>query len=67
MPRSVSVACSSAVPSSRRMRTPASVWMALRVEAPRARDGELRQERFTGNGELQEIYPFMEEGVGAVE
>ena len=36
IPRSVSVACSSALPSSSRIRTPASVWMALRVEAARA-------------------------------
>ena len=34
-PSSMSVAWSSALPSSTRRRTPDRVWMALRVEAPR--------------------------------
>ena len=42
------------VPSSSLIRTPASVWIALRVEAARATIEELGEERFTGNGKLQD-------------
>ena len=48
MPISMSVARSSTLPSPARIRTPDSVWIALRVETPRAATPRLRDELVTG-------------------
>ena len=49
----MSVAWSSACPSSTRRRTPASVWNGTARGGAAHGDAETGEERFTGNGELQ--------------
>ena len=67
MPSSMSVAWSSTLPSSALIRTPESVWMALRVETPRRRRPSSCEERVHGKPRTSMDLSSLEEEVGAVE